>query len=156
MRWLLAASAGALSGWLIASATDEVAIAAAAGAAIGVLATIALFGTSPVRSVFKVAGAMAMGSLAGWAVASLTDHLTAAMAIGGAVGVLATVAIASERPVRSLCILAGAMGFGFVAGWSIGLALGHPKLGLALVIPLGLPFVVLLADRLRLPRRRPF
>lgn len=156
MKWLIAGLVGALSGWLIASVTDEVAIASTSGAAIGVLATIALFGTRPVRSVFKAAGAMAIGSLAGWLVALLTDHLASAMVIGAAVGVLATIAVISERPLRSLLKVVGAIGFGFAFGWAIGFALGDHRLGLALSIPLSLPLLALMADTITERRRRPF
>ncbi len=156
MKWFIAGLVGALSGWLIASVTDEVAIAATSGAAIGILATIALFGTRPVRSVFKAAGAMAIGSLAGWLVALLTDHLTSAMAIGAAVGVFATIAVISERPIRSLVKVVGAIGFGFVTGWAIGYAVGDHRLGLVLAIPLSLPLLLLMADSITQPRHRPF
>jgi hypothetical protein len=156
MKWFVAMAAGALSGWLIASLTDEVAIAMAAGGAIGVLATIALFGTQPARSVFKVAGAMAIGSLAGWLVATLTNALTIAMAIGAAVGALATIALAGTRPVRSLFKLLGSMAIGFGIGWGIGIAVGDHRLGMALSIPVGLALLVLTADTMTQPRRRPF
>ena len=156
MKWLIAALTGAVSGWLIASVTDEVAIAMASGAAIGVLATIALFGTRPVRSVLKVAGAMAIGSLAGWLVAALADTLMVAMAVGAAVGVLATIAVADTRPVRSLVKVVGAMGIGFVIGWGIGAAVGDHKLGMALAIPLSIPLIMLMADAKTERRHRPF
>jgi len=156
MKWLFAILIGSLSGWLIVSVTDEVAIAIASGAAIGILATIALFGTRPAHSVAKVAGAMAIGCLFGWLVASLTGGLTGAMAIGAGIGVLATIAVASERPVQSLLKVAAAMGVGFLVGWGIGAALGDHRLGMALVIPLGLPLLLLLADTFKEPRRRPF
>ncbi len=156
MKWLIAMAAGALSGWLIASLTDEVAIAMASGAAIGILATIALFGTDPARSVFKVAGAMAIGCLAGWLVATLTDALTVAMASGVAVGALATVALAGTRPVRSLLKVVGAMGIGFAIGWGIGTAVGDHKLGMAIAFPVGLTLLLLTAETMKLPRRRPF
>ena len=128
----------------------------ASGAAIGVLATVALFGNRPIRSVLKVAGAMAVGCLAGWLVASLTDSLKVAMAIGAGIGVLATIAVASERPFQSLLKVIGTMGVGFAIGWGIGIAIGDHRLGMALSIPLGLPFLFLLADSIKLPRRRPF
>lgn len=156
MKWLIAAMIGAFSGWLIASVTDEVAIAMASGAAIGVLATIALFGTRPIRSVLNVAGAMAIGSLAGWLVASLADTLAVAMAVGGAVGVLATIAVTGTRPLRSLLKVVGAMSIGFVIGWGIGAAIGDHKLGMALAIPLSLPLMLLMADARTKQRHRPF
>lgn len=156
MKWLIAMAAGVVSGLVIASVTDEVAIAAASGAGIGILATIALFGTRPVHSVFKVAGAMAIGSMAGWLVALLTDHLTSAMALGAAVGVLATIAVASERPVRALLKTVAVMGLSFVIGWQVGHAFGHPRLGLALALPLSLPFLLLIADTMTKRRHRPF
>lgn len=156
MKWFLAMLAGAMSGWLISSMTGEVAIAAASGAAIGVLATIALFGTRPVHSVFKMAGAMAVGSLAGWIVASLTDHLTIAMAIGAAVGVLATIAVGDERPVRSLIKVVGAISVGFLVGWGVGFAIGDYRWGLALSVPLALPLLMLMAENAPRPRHRPF
>lgn len=156
MKWFIAMAAGALSGWLIASVTDEVAIAMASGAAIGVLATIALFGTQPARSVFKMAGAMAIGSLAGWLVATLTDALTVSMAIGAAVGALATVALAGTRPVRSLLKVIGAMGIGFAIGWGVGIAVGDHRIGMAVALPVGLTLFLLTADSMALPRHRPF
>lgn len=156
MKWLITMSVGALSGWLIASVTDEVAIAVTSGAAIGILATIALFGTRPVYSVVKVAAAMAVGCLAGWLVASVTDHLHVAMAVGGAVGVLATIAVISQRPLTSLLKVVGAMGFGFLVGWGIGFAVGDHRIGLALAIPLGLPLLLLMADTTPKLRHRPF
>ncbi|MDE2113173.1 MAG: hypothetical protein KGJ79_18735 [Alphaproteobacteria bacterium] len=156
MKWLIAALIGALSGWLIASVTNEVAIAMASGAAIGILATIALFGTHPVSSVLKVAGAMAIGSLAGWLVAYLVNALAVAMAVGAAVGVLATFAVADTRPVRSLVKVVGAMAVGFVIGWGIGEALGDHKLGMALAVPLSLLLLMFMADARAEKRRRPF
>jgi len=156
MKWLIAMAIGSLSGWLIASVTDEAAIAIAAGAAIGVLTTVALFGTHPVHSVLKIAGAMALGSLAGWLVANLADALAVAMAVGSAVGVLAAVAVTSTRPVRSLIKVVGASGVGFVIGWGIGAAVGNYELGMALAIPLGLPLLFLIADSVPEQRRRPF
>ena len=156
MKWLLPMLIGSLSGWLIVSVTDVVAIAIASGAAIGVLATIALFGTRPARSVAKVAGAMAIGCVFGWLVALVTGGLTGAMAIGAGIGVLATIAVAGERPVRSLLKVAGTMGIGFLVAWGIGAAVGDHRLGMALAIPLGLPLLLLLADTLAEPRRRSF
>ena len=156
MKWLIAALIGSLSGWLISSVTDEVAIATASGAAIGVLATIALFGTTPVHSVLKAAGAMAIGSCAGWLVATLTDTLTVAMAVGGAVGVLATIAVTDTRPVRSLLKMVGVLGISFAAGWAIGTAAGDHKLGMALTVPLSLPLLILTADPRVQRRHRPF
>ena len=156
MKWLIAMAIGSLAGWLVSSITDEATIAMACGAAIGVLATIALFGTRPVRSVVKVAGAMAIGSLAGWLVAFLADTLAVAMAVGAAVGVLATIAVTGVRPVRSLIKVIGAMGVGFVIGWGIGAVVGDHKLGMALAIPLGLLLLVLIADSMPEQRHRPF
>jgi hypothetical protein len=156
MKWLLAGLIGSLSGWLIASVTDEVAIAASSGAAIGVLATMALFGTRPAHSVAKMAGAMGLGCLAGWLVSALTGGLTVAMMIGSGVGALATIALTSERPVRSLLKLAGAMSFGFVLGWGIGALIGDHRIGMALAIPLALPILLVMADTMRPPRHRPF
>jgi hypothetical protein len=156
MKWLIAMSAGALSGWVIASLTDEVAIATASGAAIGVLATIALFGTSPARSLFKVAGAMAIGSLAGWFVATLTDAISVAMAIGAAVGVVATFAVADTRPVRSLLKVIGATAIGFAVGWGVGYAVGDHRLGMTLAVPVGLLLLLLMADTVTETRHRPF
>ena len=156
MKWILAMVIGALSGWVIVAATHEVAIASASGAAIGVLASIALLGTRPVRSVFKAAGAMAVGCLFGWLVSSLTGGLAIAMALGLTVGVLGTVAVAGRRPLVSLLKVAAAMGVGFLVGWGIGLAVGDHRLGMALAIPLGLPLLVALADTMAEPRRRPF
>ncbi len=156
MRWIITMSVGAISGWLIASVTDEIAIAAASGAAIGILTAIALFGTSPVRSVFKTASAMAVGSLAGWVVASFTDHLHIAMAVGSAVGALATIAVISERPIASLLKLVAAMAFGFLVGWGIGSIIGDHRIGFALSIPLALPLLLLMADTTPKPRHRPF
>jgi hypothetical protein len=156
MKWLIAALIGALSGWLIASVTDEVAIAMASGAAIGVLATIALFGTRPVPSLLKAVGAMAVGSFAGWLVATLVDTLAVAMTVGAAVGVLATIAVADTRPVRSLLKVIGALCVGFAVGWAIGTAAGDHKLGMALAIPLSLPLLMLMADSRTRRRHRPF
>jgi hypothetical protein len=147
---------GSLAGWLVVSITDEAAIAMASGAAIGVLATIALFGTRPVRSILKVTGAMAIGSLAGWLVAYLADTLAVAMAAGAAVGVLTTIAVTGARPVRSLIKVVGAMGVGFVIGWGIGAAVGDHQLGMALAIPLGLLLLMLIADSMPELRHRPF
>jgi hypothetical protein len=156
MKWFVAALIGSLSGWLIATVTDEVAIAASSGAAIGILATIAMFGNRPVRSVFKVAGAMAIGCLAGWLVAYLTDSLKVAMAIGAGIGVLATIAVTSEKPLRSLIKVIGTMAVGFAAGWGIGALIGDHRIGMVLAIPVGLPILILLADTVSQPRRRPF
>jgi hypothetical protein len=156
MKWLLAGVIGSVAGWIIVSITEEVAIAVTAGGAIGFLATIALFGTRPLQAVVKVAGAMALGCLAGWLVASLTASLKIAMMIGMAIGALATIALASERPVHSLLKVIGTMGFGFAAGWAIGYAVGDHRIGMILAIPLGLPLLAVLADSISLPRRRPF
>ncbi len=156
MKWLYAGVIGSVAGYLIVSVTNEVAIAVTAGGAIGFLATVALFGTRPLQAVIKVAGAMAIGSLAGWLVASVTDSLKIAMIIGMAIGALATIALSSERPLQSLLKVVGTMGFGFAAGWAIGYAIGDHRIGMALAIPLGLPLLVVLADTARLPRRRPF
>lgn len=156
MKWLIAMAIGSVAGWLVVSATNEVTIAVACGAAIGVLATIALFGTRPVRSVLKVAGAMAIGSLAGWLVAYLADTLTVAMAGGAAVGVLATIAMTGTRPLRSLTKVVGAMGVSFAIGWAIGTAVGDHKLGMALAIPLGVLLLLLIADTAPKLRHRPF
>ncbi|MGA7713228.1 MAG: hypothetical protein WCA81_15085 [Rhizomicrobium sp.] len=156
MKWLIAMALGSVAGWLVVSITDEVMIATASGAAIGVLATIALFGTSPVRSVLKVAGAMAIGSLAGWLVAYLANTLAIAMAGGAAVGVLATIAVTGARPLRSLAKVIGAMGVSFAIGWLIGTAVGDHKLGMALAIPLGLLLLMLIADVIPKQRHRPF
>ncbi|MDE2183124.1 MAG: hypothetical protein KGJ78_08880 [Alphaproteobacteria bacterium] len=155
MKGLIAALIGALSGWLVASVT-EVAIATACGAAIGVLATIALFGTNPARSLLKAAGAMAIGSAVGWLVATLTGGLAVAMAVGAAGGVLATIAVADTRPLRSLAKLAAAMSVGFAVGWGIGSAAGDHNLGMALVIPLTVPLMMLMGDARTARRRRPF
>ncbi len=156
MKWFIAMAIGAASGWLIASVTDEVAIAMASGAAIGVLATIALFGTNPVRSVLKVAGAMAIGSLAGWLVACLADGLAIAMAVGAAVGALATIAITGARPLRSLLKVVGAMGVSFTIGWGVGSAIGNHTIGMALMVPFGLTLLLFIADSPVVRRRRPF
>lgn len=156
MKWLIAAAAGATSGWLIASVTDEVAIAMASGGAIGVLATIALFGTTPVRSLIKVAGAMAIGSLAGWLVAWLADGLAIAMAVGATVGAMATIAITDTRPLRSLMKVVGAMGIGFIVGWGVGTAIGNHTIGMSLMVPLGLLLLLLTADSTGVKRHRPF
>ena len=156
MKWLVASVIGSLSGWLIATVTDNVAIAVASGGAIGVLATVGLFGTRPLQAVVKVAGAMAIGCLFGWAVSSLTDSLKIAMAIGMAIGALATMAVVSKRPLYALLKVIGTMGFGFAVGWGIGYAIGDHRIGMALVVPLGLPLLVLTADTIALPRRRPF
>lgn len=156
MKWFFAMLIGSLSGWLIASVTDDVAIAASSGAAIGVLATIALIGTRPVHSMAKVAGAMAIGCLAGWLVDTVTTHQPFAMVMGASIGVLATIAVASTRPARSLAKLIAAMTFGFSAGWLIGMAIGDHNIGMALAIPLGLPLLLLLAGKEPQLRRRPF
>jgi len=156
LKWLIAMAIGSLAGWLIASITGEAAIAMASGGAIGVLATIVLFGTRPVYSVLKVAGAMAVGSLAGWLVAYLTDTLAVAMTVGAAVGVLATIAVIGARPVRSLLKVVGTMCVGFAIGWGIGAALGDHKLGMALAIPLGVMLLMLIAERMPELRHRPF
>lgn len=154
MKWLIAMLVGAASGWLIVSVTDEVAIAASSGAAIGVLAILALFG--PPRSFLKVAGAMAIGCLFGWLVACLAQPLAVAMAVGGVVGATATVAVIGTRPVRSLLKVVGAMGVGFAVGWGVGAVLGDHRLGMALTIPLGLALLLLTADTVSKQRRRPF
>lgn len=156
MKWLLAGLIGSLSGWLIASVTNEVAIAASSGAAIGILATIALFGTRPAHSVAKMAGAMGLGCVAGWLVSALTGGLTVAMVIGSGVGALATVAFTSERPLRSLLKLIAAIGFGFAIGWGVGSLIGDHRIGMVLAIPFALPFLLVMADTMRPPRRRPF
>ncbi len=156
MKWLLAMMTGALSGWLIASATDEVAIAAASGAAIGILATIALLGSRPLRTVVKVASAMAVGCVFGWIVALLTMKLAPAMVIGAVIGVLATMAVATERPARSLVKLIGASAASFAVGGGIGAAMGNHHLGLALAVPLAMLLLLPMADTVALPRRRPF
>ena len=158
MKELLAASAGAFSGWVISSVTDAIAIAMAAGAGIGILTAVALLSTRPISSVAKLAGAMAIGSLAGWLAASLADSLTLAMMIGSAVGLFATVAVTETRPVRSLIKVIGSMCVGFAFGWGIGAAVGSHKLGVALAIPFALALLMLLAEsktQLR-PRHRPF
>lgn len=147
---------GSVAGWLVVSVTNEVTIAVACGAAIGVLATIALFGTRPVHSLVKAAGAMAVGSLAGWLVAYLADTLALAMAGGAAVGVLATIAMTGTRPVRSVMKVVGAMGISFAIGWLIGTAVGDHKLGMALAIPLGVLLLMLIADSVPKLRHRPF
>jgi hypothetical protein len=156
MKWLLAGVIGSVAGWLIVSVTDQVAIAVVAGGAIGFLATIALFGTKPVLAVGKVAGAMALGCLAGWLVSSVTDSLKIAMIIGMAIGALATIALSSQRPFASLLKVVGTMGFGFAAGWAIGYAIGDHRIGMLLAIPLGLPLLIVFADTMRMPRHRPF
>lgn len=156
MKWLIAMIIGAASGWLIASVTDEVAIASASGAAIGILATIALFGTRPFHSLVKAAGAMAVGCIFGWVVALLTSSLKPAMIIGAAVGVLATLAVATERPLRSLLKLVAATAVSFGAGWGIGLATGYHHLGVALAVPIAMLLLLPVADTVKLPRRRPF
>jgi len=156
MKWVLAGLIGSLAGWLIVMITDEVLIAVTAGGAIGFLAMIALFGTRPLQAVGKVAGAMAIGCLFGWLVSALTDSLKISMVIGMAIGALATIAMASERPVQSLLKVIGTMGIGFAAGWAIGYAIGDHRIGMALAIPLGLPLLAVLADTVALPRRRPF
>lgn len=156
MKWFVAAAIGASSGWLISSLTDEVAIAVVCGGAIGFLATIALFGTRPAESFTKVAIAMAIGSLAGWIVSMLTGTLGAAMVMGSAIGAVATIALVGERPVLSLLKVIGAMGVGFLVGWGIGMATGNHRLGMALVIPLGLIVLTLTARTMAAPRHRPF
>lgn len=156
MKWLIAMMIGALSGWLIASVTNEVAIAALSGGAIGFLATIGLFGTRPVHSVIKVASAMAVGCIFGWLASLLTTHLAPAMVIGAAIGVLATMAVATERPVLSLAKLIGAMAVSFAIGWGVGIALDNHHLGMALTVPLSMLLLLPLADNVNLPRRRPF
>lgn len=156
MKWFIAMAVGAVSGWLIESVTDEVAIAMAAGAAIGVLATIALFGTDPFRSVVKVGGAMGLGCLAGWVVAYLADGLMFPMAVGAAVGASATIAVAGTRPVHSLLRVVGTMGIGFVIGWGVGFAIGDHRIGMALMVPLGLALLLLTADTVSTHRHRPF
>ena len=100
--------------------------------------------------------AMAIGSLAGWLVAFLTDTLAVAMAVGAAVGVLATIAVNGVRPVRSLIKVIGTMGVGFVIGWGIGAVVGDHKLGMVLAIPLGLLLLMLIADSMPEQRHRPF
>lgn len=156
MKWLIAMLIGALSGWLIVSLTDEAAIAAASGAAIGILATIAFFGNRPLHTVTKVAIAMATGCVFGWVVALLTMKLALAMVIGAAIGVLATMAVATERPLLSLAKLIGASAASFAVGWGIGSVTGHYHLGLALAVPLAMLLLLPLADTVSLPRRRPF
>jgi hypothetical protein len=156
MKWVLAGVIGSVAGWLIVSVTDQVAIAVVAGGAIGFLATIALFGTKPLQAVGKVAGAMALGCLAGWLVSSLTDSLKFAMIIGMAIGALATIALSSQRPIASLLKMVGTMAFGFAAGWAIGYAIGDHRIGMLLAIPLGLPLLIVFADTIRPPRHRPF
>lgn len=156
MKWFIAAAIGALSGWLIASVTDEVAIAVVCGGAIGFLATIALFGTRPAQSFAKVAGAMAIGSVAGWVAAELTGGLGIAMAMGSAIGAVATIALVGERPLRALLKVIGSMGVGFLIGWGVGSATGNHNLGMALVIPFGLLLLTLTANTLAKPRHRPF
>lgn len=156
MKWLIAMAIGSVAGWLIVSVTDEAAIAVASGAAIGVLATIALFGTRPVHSVLKAAGAMAIGCLAGWLVAYLADTLAVAMVGGAAVGVLATIALTGTRPLRSLTKVVGAMGAGFAIGWLIGTAVGDHKLGMVLAIPFGVLLLVFIANSVPKMRHRPF
>ena len=156
MKWLVAGLVGSLAGWLIVMITQEVLIAVTAGGAIGFLATIALFGTRPLQAVGKVASAMAIGCMFGWLVSALTDSLKISMVIGMAIGALATIAMASERPVLSLVKVIGTMGIGFAAGWAIGYAVGDHRIGMALAIPLGLPLLAVIADSISLPRRRPF
>jgi len=156
MKWLIPMLIGSLSGWLIVSVTDEVAIAVASGAAIGILATIALFGTRPARSVVKWAAAMAVGCLFGWLVSSMTGSLRGAMLIGAVIGVLATLAVTDERPALSLAKIVGTMAAGFVLGWGIGYAVGDHRIGMALIVPLGLPLLLLWAEPLPPPRHRPF
>ncbi|GAA0536871.1 putative membrane protein YfcA [Rhizomicrobium palustre] len=156
MRWLIAMVIGALAGWLIASVTEEVAIASASGAAIGILATIALIGSRPLHTVVKVASAMAVGCLFGWVASLLTTRMAPAIVIGAAIGVLATMAIATDRPVRSLAKLIGAMAISFTAGWGIGIAVGNHHIGMALAVPISMLLLLPMADTIRLPRRRPF
>lgn len=153
MKWIVAMLIGALSGWLIVSVTNEVAIAVASGAAIGILATIAFFGTRPLHTVAKVAIAMATGCVFGWIVAELTMKLAPAMAIGAVIGVLATMAVATERPVRSLVKLIGASAFSFAVGWGIGSLTGNHHLGLVLAVPLAMLLLLPMADTISLPRR---
>jgi hypothetical protein len=156
MKWLIAMIAGSLAGWLISTVTEGIAIAMASGAAIGVLTTVALFGNRPVLSFLKVAGAMAIGSLAGWLVASLTDAVAAAMVIGAAVGALATIAVYRVRPVLSLVKVVCAMGCGFLVGWGIGTSFGDHRLGVALAILFGVLLFVLVTEPEAELRRRPF
>jgi len=156
MKWLIAMLIGALSGWLIVSLTNEVAIAAASGAGIGILATIAFFGSRPLRAVTKVAIAMGTGCVFGWVVALLTMKLAPAIIIGAVIGVLATMAVTTERPARSLAKLIGAAAASFVVGWIIGGAAGNHHLGLALAVPLAMLLLLPMADSISLRRRRPF
>lgn len=156
MKWLLAMIIGALSGWVIATVTNEVAIAATSGGAIGVLATIAFFGTRPVHTLVKVATAMAVGCLFGWVASLLTAKIAPAMVIGAMIGVLATLAVATDRPFRSLTKLIFAMGVSFAAGWGIGIAIGNHHLGMVLAVPIAMLMLLPMADTTRLPRRRPF
>ena len=156
MKWFLVMVIGALSGWLIVSLTDEVAIASAAGAAIGVLATIAFFGNRPLHTVAKAAIAMAVGCVFGWVVALMTTGLAPAMVIGAVIGVLATLAVATERPALSLLKLIGAAAASFAVGWGLGAITGNHHLGLALAVPLAMLLLLPMADTVALPRRRPF
>jgi hypothetical protein len=156
MKWLIASLIGSLSGWLIASVTDSPAIAVTAGGAIGLLATIGLFGTRPMQAVAKVATAMAIGCLFGWLAAALTGSLKIAMAIGMAMGAVATIAVSNERPVPALLKVIATMTAGFAAGLGIGYAVGDYRIGLAAAIPLGLVLLAVLANTMAEPRRRPF
>lgn len=157
MKWLAAALAGILSGWIISEITGGVAIAALSGAAIGTLTTIALFGTRPVHSLAKAVIAMGIGCLFGWLISAVTGGLTIPMILGLATGVFATIALTSERPVRSLLKVIVVMGIGVAAGWGVGYAIGHHGIGMALtVLPLCIPLLILFADTVRPPRHRPF
>ena len=98
--------------------------------------------------------AMLVGSLSGWLVASVTNEVLAAAIIGGAIGVLATIAVAGTRPARALAKLIGAMSFGFIVSWAVGMAVGDHLVGIALIIPLSLPILALLTDSIVQPRRR--
>lgn len=153
MKRLAPVLIGAVSGWVIVSVTDVVAIAVASGAAIGILATIALFGTRPFHSLVKAAGAMAIGCIFGWFAALLTSSLAPAMVVGAAIGVLATMAVATDRPMRSLAKLVGAMIISFAAGWAIGALFGNHHLGVALALPISMLLLLPMADTIALPRR---
>ena len=153
MKWLFAMAAGALSGWLIVTLTNEVAIAASAGAAIGILATIALFATNPYQSLLKMAGAMAIGCIFGWVASLLTIKLAPAMVIGTVIGVLATLAVATDRPLRSMVKLIVAMVISFGVAWGLGLAIGDHRWAVALAVPLSMLLLLPVADRVSLPRR---
>jgi hypothetical protein len=156
MKWLLTGLIGSLAGWVIVMITDEVLIAVTAGGAIGFLTMIAMFGTRPGPAVAKIAGAMALGCLFGWLTSVLTGSLKISIVIGMAIGALATIALASERPAMSLLKVVGTMGVGFAVGWAIGYAVGDHRIGMALAIPLGLPLLAVMADTIALPKRRPF